>query len=292
MDYTWVYLSFLSAVMLASSDALTKKSVESCNEYLVAWFRLLLSLPPLLIIVFFIPFPSLDREFYLAFSIALPVELLTVVLYVKALKVSPMGLTLPFLAITPLVLIIFSLFRPGETVSAAGGAGIVLIASGSYMLNIRHVRHGLFEPFRAIGREAGSVMMICVALCYAVTSTMGKIAIEHSSPLFFSVTYTAALVIFLAPISLLMGRREIPAFVSDRRFRTMIISGLFYSAATIFHMEAMKLTKVAYMVSVKRSSLLIGVFYGYLFFKEKGTPERAVGALLMFSGFVLLVNGG
>ena len=36
------------------------------------------------------------------------------------------------------------------------------------------------------------------------------------------------------------------------------------------------MTKVAYMVSVKRLSLLIGVFYGFVLFKEKGMKERQV----------------
>jgi uncharacterized membrane protein len=55
-------------------------------------------------------------------------------------------------------------------------------------------------------------------------------------------------------------------------------------------MVAMSLAKVAYVISVKRMSLLIGVFYGYLFFKEKNIRERLFGATLMFIGFLMVVN--
>ena len=55
-------------------------------------------------------------------------------------------------------------------------------------------------------------------------------------------------------------------------------------------MAAMKLTKVAYMVSVKRFSLLISIFFGYLFFREENLRDRFFGALLMFIGFVTVVT--
>jgi len=58
----------------------------------------------------------------------------------------------------------------------------------------------------------------------------------------------------------------------------------------ITHMEAMNLTKVAYMISVKRTSLLMSVMYGYFLFQEKHMKGRFVGALLMFIGFVLVVS--
>ena len=55
-------------------------------------------------------------------------------------------------------------------------------------------------------------------------------------------------------------------------------------------MLAMKLTKVAYMISVKRLSLIIGIMYGYFLFKEENIRERLLGAILMFIGFVMIVT--
>src|SRR3990170_1425054 len=108
MDYTWVYLSLIAAFSLATSDALTKKSVEHNNVYLIALSRLIFTMPLLAVLWFFIPKPALDMEFYKAFSMAVPIELLTVILYVKALKASPLSLTLPFMSLTPVILILVS----------------------------------------------------------------------------------------------------------------------------------------------------------------------------------------
>lgn len=290
MSYLWVILSLLSAFSLATSDALAKRAVEGNNEYLVAWFRLIFTLPLLIVIWLFIPTPKLDSDFYKAFAIALPIEIITIVLYIKALKLSPLSLTLPFLALTPVFLIFISYFILGEKVSIFGGSGIFLIATGSYLLNISELKKGILEPFKSITREKGSVLMIGVALLYSITSSMGKMAIEHSSPLFFGITYFIALNLVFAPIGLLMGKGDLKRFVNERKYRSLILPGLFYSIMVITHMTAMKLTKVAYMISVKRTSLLIGVIYGYLLFREEGIKGRMLGALLMFTGFVIVVN--
>lgn len=292
MEYLWVLSALFSAFTLATSDALVKKSVEGQNEYLVAWFRLLFTLPLLLVLLFFVPVPRLDREFYNAFLIALPVELVTVILYVKALKLSPMGLSLPFLSLTPVILILVSFLVLGEKVSFTGGAGIALIAAGSYVLNFGEIRKGIFGPFRAIGRERGSLMMIGVAVLYSLTASYGKLAIEHSSPLFFGISYFVALTLLFTPLALWMGRKDLRGFMSDGKFRPLLLSGIFYAVMIATHMTAMKLTKVAYMVSVKRTSLLMGVLYGYFLFREEQIKGRFLGALLMFTGFVLVVSAG
>lgn len=289
MSYTWVFLSLTSAFSLATSDALTKKALADSNEYIVAWFRLLFSVPLLVILLIFIPVPELDAGFYRAFVLSLPLEILAMVLYIKALRISPLSLTLPFLSLTPVFLIFVSYFILGEKISLKGGIGIMFLAAGSFTLNLHEMRNGILGPFRAIARERGSVLMILVAFIYGITSSLGKMAIEHSSPLFFGATYFIVLTIIFSPIALVMGR-DIKNFVKEKRYKGLFFPGLFYSVMIAAHMTAISLTKVAYMISLKRTSLIVGVIYGYFFFKEKNIRERLTGALFMFTGFVMIVT--
>jgi drug/metabolite transporter (DMT)-like permease len=290
MAYTWVLLSIISAFTLATSDALTKKALTDSNEYLVAWFRLLFSLPLLLFLYIFVPIPKLDMEFYKAFALALPLEIIAMVLYIKALRISPLSLTLPFLALTPVFLIIISYLIIGEKVSFQGSMGIIFLAAGSYTLNIHEMQRGIFEPFKAIVKEKGSFLMVGVALIYSVTSSLGKMAIVHSSPLFFGVTYFIAVTVIFAPIALWMGKTELKSFIAGGQVKGLFFPGIFYSVMIASHMIAISLTKVAYMISLKRTSLLIGVMYGYFFFKEKNIGERLSGVVLMLIGFVMIVT--
>ncbi len=191
----WAGLSLFSAFTLATTDALVKNVLQRHDEYIVAWLWIFMSLPFLLPVAFFVEWPLLDREFYIAFLSALPLEALALILYTKALKASPLSLSLPFLSLTPVAL-----------------------------------------------------------------------RLRGKTP----------------PVS----AREVTASA-----KAMLIPGLVTSLSVVSHTLAMSMTQVAYMIALKRTSLLFGVLYGYFVFKEGNIRERFLGAALMFSGFVLVVLG-
>ncbi len=283
----WVIYSLSTAFLFATSDALTKRALALRDEYLVAWARLLFSLPILFISLMFIEIPPLNRSFWVATLCALPLEISAIILYTRALKISPISLSVPYLALTPMFLIITSYLLLGEKVSMSGGAGIFLIAAGSYSLNLHKARHRLIDPLKALYNEKGSVLMIIVAFIYSITSSLGKIAIENSSPLFFGSFYFILITFFFTPIAVLKNKGNI--VFTKRDIIPLTSIGITYSLMIITHMLALSLTKVAYMISIKRSSLLFSIFYGYLLFKEEKTSERALGGIIMFAGFVLII---
>jgi drug/metabolite transporter (DMT)-like permease len=290
MSYEWVFLSLISAFTLASSDALTKKVLTQKNEYLVAWLRLFFSVPLLLFFLTSVRRPNLDSGFVVAFVLSLPLEIAALILYIKALRISPLSLTLPFLSLTPVFLIFISYLTIGEKVSLKGGVGILFLAVGSYILNFHEMKNGIIAPLRAITKERGSVLMLVVAFIYSLTSSLGKVAIMHSSPLFFGITYYIILTVIFAPLAFRMDRHEMKRFLSDKEYRRLILPGLLYSIMVVSHMLAISMTKVAYMISLKRMSLIIGVIYGYVFFKEKHIRERLAGASFMLAGCVMIVT--
>ena len=289
MDNPWIFWALLSAFMAASNDALTKRILVAHDEYLVAWLRLLWALPFLCTSFIFIKIPVIDETFFLAFFLALPLEVTATVLYVKALKLSPLSLTLPFLSLTPVFLIIVPYMIIGESISLPGVIGVLMIALGGYTLNIKEVRKGFLAPFMAIRRERGSLYMILVAIIYSVTATLGKLAIQHSSPLFFGVLYYSALALAMTPLALFKNNDKFRIWHHGGAIRASFIPGFCHATAIFAHMIAISLTQVAYMISVKRLSLLIGVVFGYLFFKETNFKERFWGTLLMIIGFALIV---
>jgi drug/metabolite transporter (DMT)-like permease len=196
-------------------------------------------------------------------------------------------MTVPFLALTPIFLIFTSNIILGERVSVYGGAGILLMAVGSYSLNIHLIRKNVLEPVKAILREKGCVMMIIVACIFSVTSSLGKMAIEHSSPVFFGCFYFVILTLIFTPIALRMNKSKIE--VAKKDIIPLATIGVTYSMMIIFHMLAMSISNVAYMISIKRTSLLFSIFYGYLIFKEENIAEKTVGGIIMLAGFLLIV---
>jgi drug/metabolite transporter (DMT)-like permease len=283
----WVSLSLLTAFSLATSDALTKKALKSRGEYFVVWIRLLFAMPLLVTSLFFIEIPTLDSTFWLAVVCALPLEITALILYTKALKVSPLSVTLPFLALTPLFLIFTSNLILGESVSISGAVGVILMAVGAYTLNLHKVRHSVLGPIRAIFKEKGSVMMIGVAFIYSITSSLGKMAIEHSSPIFFGSFFFILLTILYTPIAIKMNKGNLS--FKKKEIIPFVSIGFTYSIMIVCHMLAMSLVNVAYMISVKRTSLLFGIFYGYFLFGEERIAEKIAGGIIMLAGFIVIV---
>ena len=283
----WFYLALASAIALSVTDALSKVALKDSGSFVVAWVRWIFAAPFLLLILPFIDIPELDATFWLVTIVAIPLEIAAILLYMQAIKVSPLSLTIPFLALTPVFLIVTSFLFLGELPDKSGLAGIILIALGAYMLNLKSRSEGLFAPFKAIARERGSLMMIAVALIYSITSNLGKIALQHSSPLFFVVIYTLLITIAMTPFVFMLRRDEISA-IAGRPLLFMTI-GAAFGLMILTHFLAIALIEVPYMISVKRSSMMFSVLFGFFLFKEGDIRDRLAGTMLMLSGIVLIL---
>ncbi|MBU5638022.1 EamA family transporter [Geomonas sp. Red69] len=285
----WFPLTLLSAFFLATSDATTKRALTGRNEYLVTWLRIVPTLPLFLIPLLFIPVPKLGDDFYFCIFTGLPLEAVAIILYTKALKLSPLSLTLPLLSLTPLLLLVVPYLLLGERISAMGGAGILLIALGGYLLNTGRGETGILAPLRALAGDKGAMCMLGVAAIYSVTSTLGKRAIAASSPLFFAAVYLPLLVLVLTPVALYKSRGELGPALRNGTVEAALLPAVCYALQALTHVYAVNMTNVAYMIAVKRLSLLFGVLYGHYLFKEKG---GIVSTLIMLAGVFLIVAGG
>ncbi len=278
----WFPFALTTAFSLATADALTKRALRFIDESVIVWVREAYALPFLSLFFFFIPVPELDAAFWATVAVLLPLEITALVLYVKAIKLSPLSLSIPFMALSPVFIILIAFFMLGELPDASGLLGIFLIAAGAYTLNASASASGMLGPLRAIRREPGAVLMIVVAFIYSITSTLGKVAVLHSSPVFFGFFYPFVLAFILTVVLLFKGR------LSDgfSRPATFLPIGFFTALMIVTHFVALSLTDVAYMISVKRTSLLFSVLYGWLFFGEERIRERFLGSTLMLLGVI------
>src|SRR3990170_7866599 len=176
----WIFFAFITAFALSTADALSKRAMTQSNEYVIAWVREGYALPFIALAFFFIPIPHLDKTFWISVLILLPLEITALILYVKAIKLSPLSLTIPFMALSPVFIIIIAFFLLGELPDASGFAGIFFIVAGAYLLNAKTGGSGLLAPIKVIAKERGSIFMIIVAVIYSITATIGKIAVQHS----------------------------------------------------------------------------------------------------------------
>lgn len=284
----WLPLSLLSAFSQATTDSLTKKALDTADVYAVSWLRNLLAVPFLVVAAaVFSPETRPDRDFFVAISMMLPLEIISTLLYTKAIKVSPLSLTMPFLAFTPIYLLLTSFLILGETPTPAGATGVVLLGAGAYLLNADTMKAGgLLAPLRAIRREKGSMMMMAVAAIFAVTSDLSKVAVQHSSPLFFSAAYLVAFSILFTPLALFKTRTPLRELWSHYGVHTLTGGAL--ALTSIAQNLAILHTNVSYMIAVKRTSLLFSMGYGHFMFHEKNMRTRLLGGAVMVIGVAVM----
>lgn len=280
----WFPIALFSALSLSTADALSKRELRHTEDIVVAWVREGYAIPFLLIVLFFIEIPPLDSTFFLTLALLVPLEITALFLYVKAIKLSPMSLSIPFMALSPVFIIFIAFLLLGEVPGVAGVFGILLIVAGVYTLNAGAYSAGILGPFKAILKEKGSLIMIIVAVIYSITGTLGKVAIQHSSPVFFGSFYSIILALAMSVYLIARGRL---GMVFSRPASYLPI-GLCTAAMALSHFIAISGTQVAYMISVKRTNLIFSVLFGWLFFKESNIRERLVGTIIMAAGVFLI----
>ena len=286
----WILPALLSALSLATADALTKLRFAHLTPYEMGLVRLIYALPWLLAAWPFIPRPQPGPLYYLCIAAGIPLEMLALYCYMRAIKRSPLSLTLPLIAFTPVFMILTGRVVLGEAIGPLGLWGIGLTVTGAYMLNLSSAGEGPLEPLYALFREPGSRLMLLVSFIYSLTSTIGKLGALHSAAAFFGVTYFTGFTL----ISLLLA----PLVPGTRIARTLkaplwgAAVGLATAVMILSHMAAIVATEAAYMITMKRTSLLIGILYGWWLFGERNIGERIIAAAVMLAGVFLIGLSG
>ncbi|MBN2144862.1 MAG: EamA family transporter [Candidatus Aureabacteria bacterium] len=284
--HLWLPISLCTAFFDSMKDVFSKKSLVQVDEYIVAWAYRAMGFPFLLPILFFIPIPEIGPSFWTALIVSGTLNLITTFLYIKAVKSSDLSITSPMLTFSPVFLLITSPLITREFPTFWGICGILLIISGAYMLQIKEKSKGWLAPFFAMKKEKGPRYMLLVAFIWSISANFDKIGVKNSSPVFWSLMINLYLVLTLLPFLLILSRHKLKDI--PKHIHTLLPMGIFSAAALLFHCLAIRLTLVAYAISIKRTSAVMSVVWGHYIFKEKGIKERLLGVLIMILGVLLI----
>ncbi len=287
---TWLALSLITAIAVAIRDTTVKVISRDREPMEIAALELFWSLPLLAAAFFFVPRPPLDSTFWQMLLLSLPLNWLAYILYLRAISLSPLSLTVPFLAFTPVFMILTGQIVLGETATIWGVVGIVMIVGGSYVLNLPRSGEGMLAPLYALASEKGSRLMFATAAVFSLAAVVGKKGMIHSSPLYFSYLF-----FILFNITLLTGI----ALVRRIHFQSLIINrrrGIALGCLLFIHVSchglAIAISTAVYMVAVKRSSILFTMILCWLILKEQHMAVRGFATVLMFIGVLIITLWG
>lgn len=287
---TWVPLAIVTAIGFAATGSYAKALSRKSHVYVVTWGLITLSLPWSVLLLLRQGMPAVGSEFLRAAMISVVVNMIAVTLQVKALSISPLSLTMPFLAFTPLFMLVPSWIVLKEAPSALGLVGIFLIVVGGYAIHIDKIRGGFLAPLRAIVSERGSLLMLVVAALWSISAVHDKVATVASSPSYYTTFFSLTFGVLYAPL-LIFGLRRQP--LGRAMVPRLFLLGLFAAVMILSQFTAIELTIASYVIAIKRAGMVLSVVFGYFFFKEKHLRARLTGAMLMMTGVVVLsLQGG
>lgn len=295
----WFLLSLICAFALASADAATKARLQGLSARELALVRFTLTGLLLLPLLHDLPAPStLPWPFWGWLTLLVPLEIGAMLLYMAAIRDHPLSLTLPYLAFTPAFILVVGWLLLGERIPATGAFGVLLVVLGAWLLNADlakgHDWRSWGAPLAAIVREPGSRMMLGVALIFAFTAVMGKAAMAYLPPDQFGAFYFLLIGLILPLLLLPTAARNGSALrgllrqLRHRPLSVMLVAGL-NGVMILTHFMALERVEVAYMIAVKRTSLLFGILYGALLFHERGLRRRLPAGTLMLAGVLVIL---
>lgn len=281
----WLPLALLAAVGTAAREVLIKRARRAVDEFAVVFFVACgagaLLLPPAL------ASGAAPREgFWPALVASGTINAVAALLIARAVHRSDLSLVAPLKSLTPLFMLGTAPLLIGEYATPVGVAGVVVIVAGAYLLS-EPEDSGILAPYRALFQDAGAREMLVVAVIFSVSAVVDKVGVQASGPF----TWAAALNLFVAaavgPVVLIRrATRGVPLLAGARR--DVAGAAAVTAVALAAQMAAITMTAAAYVIAVKRTSVLFAVLAGGVFFQERATRRRAVAAIIMIAGFALV----
>jgi uncharacterized membrane protein len=285
---TWFLLSVLTAFFASTRDFQSKRFLQRINPLTVSWGMSLCSVPFLGIALAFTEVPSVDSSFFLLVAGAGCLVTVGWILYIKALSVSDMSLAVPIISFSPLFLLVLAPLLLGEFPSRLGILGVSLIVGGTYVLGVSRASSGLFGPFRALMREAGPKLMLMAAAVFSIVAMFEKAGITRSSAILFVLSENLIAALVMIPVLYFKHRS---GFVEARtHWRILLPIGFCVAMMFVCQANAMSLGPVAYVVAIKRLSVLFSVVAGGVLLGEKQLGTRLAGSAVIVCGVFCIAN--
>ena len=127
--------------------------------------------------------------------------------------------------------------------------------------------------------------MLIVAIIFSFSITSDKVAVQNSDPLFASSITLLSLGVIFYLIFMISGSHQQEKRGSSLLF---LLVGLSTALSAVSICYAYTRAIVAYVIPIKRLSILFSVIYGGYIFHEPALGKRIFGAVFMALGAILI----
>jgi len=292
--FVWIILSLASAFFDSLRNLGSKKVTEQLSPSLTNFAIFFFSLPIYLTIFYAEGMPAIGPNYWWALVFNVVIDFVSFSALTRALSIGDISLVTPLLSFSNVVVLITAPFIVGELTTPAGAMGIVVIVIGAYLLNVGHGSGNFLTPIKALFSRKESQLALFVAVIWGFNAQIAKIALDNSGIGFHLTLVTAIVALLFAIQAWRQGGLQSLHQLPWRRWRYLPLIGFFGGISVTAQFMAYNSAGglVAYVIAMKRLTLLMGTLYGWWVFHEQNIFYRLLGATIMLAGVILITVMG
>lgn len=232
---------------------------------------------------------SLALEYFPLGFIAVGIGLAANLIFLKALQLSPLSLTIPALSLTPVITTFFGIWFLKEYPTTVQAVGIGLVCLGVLLTSLRAASQESPGLTRRLRREPGIPLMVIVAVLWSLNGPIHKELLDSASVPMHALFQLSASTILLLLWLLVFGKR-LQAMPPTKSFMWAGAASGAGALAYGSQLLAFEVTLVAIVESVKRVvGQISALALGKLAFREPITRAKTGAVAVLCAGVPLIL---
>lgn len=285
----WVVFAFLTAFCESAKDVLGKSSSTKTNVLVTAFSVQFFGLFILIPLVLLTGIPQLKSSYWVALLAATFTIPTANILYMRAIKLSPLSISVPMLSFNPIFTALLSFVFDRKLPDLIGWMGIIFVCSGLYLSRLEKetIKRGFLYPLLSVKEDAGSMSMLGVAFIWSIGAHISKMVVVGSSPLFGAMSFGVLGSSLLALIGIATHRFHTHLIKSH--IKQLGLLGIFNGLSELAMNSALAIGFTPYVISIKRSNIVWSSLLGKILHGDRFNKFKIIGLFLMFCGIVLII---
>jgi drug/metabolite transporter (DMT)-like permease len=283
-----ITLAFMASVFWAVANGTQKSLLSQHSPLLIPTVIAVGQIPVMGLWLLWEGAPQPGQGFWWVTGLAALLNTAAILLYAMSLKLSPISATIPYLCLTMVFMLGTGWWILDEAPSLHGGAGVLLVAAGTLLLNLQWTEGRI--AWKGLLRHRGSAPMIGVAALWSVTGCLDKLAVQQASPVFYVLMLHLGMSV---PLVLAAALKWDGAYRAPwRRPELLALAVAMTAGAFVLQFASLEKTLAIYTMAIKRTDVLLSALLGFIWFREGGLRRRLPAAVLMAGGAALIALYG
>ena len=269
---------FLLILFAAVCHAGWSTIVKQHNSFSIMGMTSIVEIVVFTPLVFFVPFPPLEIWYFIIASVILHGFYRLSVIY--SYKFGDLSFVYPIArGGSSLLIAIFTLIILQDYISLLGFVGILTVCVG--ILLISYNKNHKFN-FSAFILAASTALLIAI---YTIIDGMGVRLSENKFSYLFWLLLLNGIPLLLISI---LSREKLHSNLNTKIISWGILAGILAILSYGIVVWSMQFIEIAYVSSIRETSIIIATIFGWLILKEQEAKKRIVPALLVIVGISIV----